>query len=140
MNNQTENQNQSAAMTCSGSSFGDPSRRRKSSAMMGLLSMTAMMGVAFGMGGGGYSSSAERHCPDREKTPEDLERIAAAQRKRDKKAARRNSHQNTKDQEHTASPASECSEIQTTESKFSKDDLKRWNRLQSINQPTQDKP
>jgi len=61
--------------------------------MMGLLAMTAMMAGSFGMGGG-RSSSAERHDPDREKTPEDLERMAAAQRKRERKAARRNSLHN----------------------------------------------
>lgn len=62
--------------------------------MMGLLAMTAMLAGSFGMGYGGRSSSAERHDPDREKTPEDLERMAAAQRKRDRKAARRNSLHN----------------------------------------------
>ena len=70
-------------------------KRRSGSGMMGLMAATAMLAGAFGFGmGGGRSSYAERHDPDREKTPEDLERMAAAQRKRDQRAARRNSPQN----------------------------------------------
>jgi hypothetical protein len=42
----------------------------------------------YGMGGG-RSAAAERNDPNREKTPEDLARIAAAQRKRERKAKRR---------------------------------------------------
>jgi len=58
--------------------------------MAGLLAMTAMLAGCgmYGMGGG-RSSAAERNDPDRPKTPQDLERMAAAQLKRERKAARK---------------------------------------------------
>jgi hypothetical protein len=74
-------------------SSGDrlPMPRRQSKSVMGLLAMTSMLAACgmYGMGGGGRSSYAERHDLDRPKNPEDMERMAAAQRKRDRKAARR---------------------------------------------------
>jgi len=69
-----------------------PSTARRSTSAMKLLALTTMFG-GFGGLGGGRSASAERHDPDREKTPKDLERMKAAQDKRDKRAARK-SNQN----------------------------------------------
>ncbi len=63
-----------------------PAPKRRSS-LMGLMAMTALVAGSFG-GYGGHSSYAERHDPNRPKTPEDLDRMEAAQRKRDRKAAR----------------------------------------------------
>lgn len=57
---------------------------------MGLLALTALAMMP-GMGGGPLAADI-RNDPDREKTPEDLERIAAAQRKRERKAALRYRH------------------------------------------------
>ncbi len=65
----------------------DPPRRR--SPVMPLFIMATMAGM---LGMTGAPSAADvRNSPDREKTPEDLERMAAAQRKRDRKAARKGS-------------------------------------------------
>jgi len=61
--------------------------------MGGLIAMSLIAAMPF-MGGGGSSAAAVRNDPEREKTQRDLERIAAAQRKRERKAARRNA-QNT---------------------------------------------
>lgn len=67
-----------------------PKPPRRKSALMGILAATAMLAGSYGFGmGGGRSSAMERNDPNREKTPEDLERMAAAQRKRDRKAARK---------------------------------------------------
>lgn len=62
-----------------------PRKPRRSAAS--LLAATAMLAGLLGIGGG-RSSAMERNDPNREKTPQDLERMAAAQRKRDRKAAR----------------------------------------------------
>jgi hypothetical protein len=66
-----------------------PARKPRGS-MAGLLAMTAMLAGCgmYGMGGG-RSSAAERNDPDRPKTPQDLERLVAAQLKRERKAARK---------------------------------------------------
>lgn len=65
-----------------------PKQKPRSSSMIGLLAMTAMLAGSLGIGGG-RSSAMERNDPNREKTPEDLERMETAQRKRDRKAARK---------------------------------------------------
>jgi hypothetical protein len=54
-----------------------------------ILAVTAMLAGAFGLPGGGPSAASIRHDPRRPKTPDDMERIAAVQRKRDRKAARK---------------------------------------------------
>ena len=73
----------------------DIPRRRSGSKMAGILAVTAMLAGSHGFGiGGGRSSYAERHDPNRPKTPEDLKHMEDAQRKRDRKAARRNSSHN----------------------------------------------
>ena len=57
--------------------------------------MASMLAGGALMGGFGRRSAyAERHDPDREKTPEDLANIEAARLKRERKAAKRNT-QNT---------------------------------------------
>lgn len=68
----------------------DPPRPAKSK-MAGLMAMTALAAGACGWGYGGHSSYATRNDPDRQKTPEDLERMTAAQSKRERKAAKHNS-------------------------------------------------
>lgn len=67
-----------------------PPTRKPRKSMVGLLAMTAMLAGCgmYGMGGG-RSSAAERNDPDRLKTPQDLARLAAAQLKRERKAARK---------------------------------------------------
>ena len=65
-----------------------PPPRKPRSPMTSLLAMTAMLAGPFGMGGGS-SSAAERNDPNRPKTPQDLERMVAAQAKRERKAARK---------------------------------------------------
>lgn len=60
-----------------------PHRRSPVMAMMALTALAMMPGM-----GGGPLAADIRNDPNREKTPEDLERMAAAQRKRDRKAAR----------------------------------------------------
>ena len=57
--------------------------------MLGLLAMSIMAGACAGLPGWRPSSADVRHDPNRPKTPEDMERMAAAQKKRDRKAARK---------------------------------------------------
>lgn len=64
----------------------DPPQRRRSPVM----AMMALTALAMMPGRGGGPLAADIHNdPSREKTPQDLERMAAAQRKRDRKAARK---------------------------------------------------
>lgn len=60
--------------------------------MLALLAMSGMIGMGLPRMRGSRSARAERNDPDREKTPADLERLAAAQRKRERKAALRSRH------------------------------------------------
>ena len=70
-------------------------KRKRGFGAMGLMAMTSLLAASCGFGiGGGRSAYSERNDPDRPKTPEDLKRMEAAQRKRDRKAARRNSQHN----------------------------------------------
>lgn len=62
--------------------------RRRSAMMMGLIAGAACLAGGLPGFGGGPLAADIRNDPNREKTPEDLERMAAAQRKRDRKAAR----------------------------------------------------
>jgi hypothetical protein len=73
----------------------DVTRRPKLGAT-GLLMLTAALG-GLAMPGFRYAPSARsiRNDPHRPKTPEDLARMEAAQRKRDRKAARRNAQNAT---------------------------------------------
>lgn len=64
-----------------------PPRRR--SALMGLIAGAACLAGGLPGFGGGPLAADIRNDPNREKTPEDLESMAAAQRKRDRKAARK---------------------------------------------------
>jgi hypothetical protein len=66
-----------------------PKPQRRKSTLAGVLAVTAMLGGPFFFGGGGRSAAMDRNDPNREKTPDDLERMSAAQRKRDRKAARK---------------------------------------------------
>ena len=60
--------------------------------MLGLMAITALVaGCTLGFGGG-PSGADIRHDPDREKTDEDLKRLDAAQRKRERKADLRSRH------------------------------------------------
>jgi len=68
-----------------------PLRRR--SPMLGLLALSALAMMP-GMGGGPLAADI-RNDPDREKTDEDLKRMDAAKRKRERKAALSSRH-NTK--------------------------------------------
>ena len=54
-----------------------------------LLAMAAMIGGNFCLNLGGPSAKSIRNDPQRPKTDSDLERMEAAQRKRDRKAARK---------------------------------------------------
>ena len=63
-------------------------RRSRLPALAFIAGAMAMAGT-FGLPGGGPSAASIRHDPRRPKTPKDLERMAAAQRKRDRKAARK---------------------------------------------------
>lgn len=60
----------------------------RSKSVSRLLATTALLASGFGYGG--HSSYAERHDPDRKKTVEDLEKMAKAQLKRDRKEKQRN--------------------------------------------------
>lgn len=66
------------------------SRRSRLSTILGATAMMGMYGGMMGMGG--PSGAYIRFNPDREKTPEDLEKMEAARRKRELKAAKRNRH------------------------------------------------
>lgn len=66
-----------------------PKPPRRQSAMMGLIAGAACLAGGLPGFGGGPSGADIRNDPSREKTPQDLERMAAAQRKRDRKAARK---------------------------------------------------
>lgn len=68
--------------------------RRSRFRAAGLLAMTAMLAGSFSFGGG-RSSYAERHDPNRPKTPEDLERMEAARLRREKKAVKRKAQNTT---------------------------------------------
>jgi hypothetical protein len=64
--------------------------KRPNVGVAGLIAMAALaMGGSFGLGGNGPSSQQIRNDPRREKTTKDLARMEAAQRKRDRKAARK---------------------------------------------------
>jgi hypothetical protein len=63
-------------------------RRSPLAAALVLPIMCGMMSMMPGWSAGNPSQQ-ERNDPNREKTPQDLERMAAAQRKRDRKAARK---------------------------------------------------
>ena len=63
--------------------------RRRSPLVMGLIAGAACLAGGLPGFGGGPLAADIRNDPNREKTPEDLERMAAAQRKRDRKAARK---------------------------------------------------
>jgi hypothetical protein len=77
----------SALANAQGAEPAPPRKPRGSAA--GVLAMAALLAGSLGVGGGQLAADV-RHDPRREKTPQDLERMAAAQRKRDRKAARRN--------------------------------------------------
>ena len=68
-----------------------PPPPRRSTKVGTILAMTAMLagGFGFGLPCGGPSAASIRHDPRRPKTAADLERMEAAQRKRDRKAARK---------------------------------------------------
>ena len=63
-------------------------RRSRLPALAFIAGAMAMAGT-FDLPGGGPSAASIRHDPRRPKTPDDLERMEAAQRKRDRKAARK---------------------------------------------------
>lgn len=66
---------------------------RKTNSLMRLLAMSEMIAGSFKSCN--PSSADIRHDPNRPKTPKDLERMETAQKKRDRKAAKRNSSHNT---------------------------------------------
>ena len=68
-----------------------PAKRRSNQAQK-VLAATALLGSAYlgGLGARRKSSHAVRNDPDREKTPLDLKRMAAAEAKRRRKAAKSN--------------------------------------------------
>jgi hypothetical protein len=63
-------------------------RRSRLPALAFIAGAMAMAGT-FDLPGGGPSAASIRHDPRRPKTPDDLDRMEAAQRKRDRKAARK---------------------------------------------------
>ena len=89
----TENQNTQSKPANQALSDPAGSVRRRNSVLPLAMSIMASAG-AWAMPSGlkmvrRHSSYAERHDPNREKTPEDLERIEAAKRKQERKAAKR---------------------------------------------------
>jgi hypothetical protein len=72
--------------------YPDPAPRSNSA--LKLMAMTAMLAGGFGLRGYNPSGADIRHDPKRPKTPKDMERMYAAQKKRDRKAAKRNSQMN----------------------------------------------
>jgi hypothetical protein len=68
----------------------EPLPPRRSTKVGTILAVTAMLAGGFGFGlPGGPSAASIRHDSKRPKTDADLERMEAAQRKRDRKAARK---------------------------------------------------
>lgn len=61
----------------------------RSRAVMAILGMAMLSGSMMMGGFGGRSAYAERHDPNRHKTPEDLENMERARVRREKRAAKR---------------------------------------------------